>query len=84
MMAEFLQNGHVVASRSFASDDATYVYFYLPPGTYQVSLRVDPSFRYHGVKFSYSGAPNNGFIVSGATVTIADHTTYLIQATNYF
>ena len=85
MLVEFIQNGNVIASRPFPDDDATIVYFYLPAGDYQVSLRVDPSFRYKALKFHFTPTQSgNGFIVSGTTVTIQKNVTYSIQATNFF
>jgi uncharacterized protein RhaS with RHS repeats len=85
MMVEFIQNGNVIASRPFPDNDATIVYFYLPAGDYQISLRVDPSFRYKALKFHFTPTQaSNGFIVSGTTVTIQKDVTYSIQATNFF
>lgn len=85
MKVEFLQNGSVVASEPFAMSDATFIYYYMPEGTYQISLMVDPSFRYKALKFNIT--PSNGpafWAVSGDTITLQRKVTYEIQATNFF
>lgn len=81
MAIDFIQNGHIVASRAFPNDDNTTKYLYLTPGAYQVSFRVAPFFRYQAIKLSFT---NGGFLVSGNTITLQDHASYNLQATNYF
>jgi YD repeat-containing protein len=86
MMVEFIQNGNVVASEPFAGDDATFKYIYMPEGDYQLSFRLDPSFRYKAMKFHVTSSDGQlgAFTVSGTTITLKRKVTYQIQATNFF